>query len=163
MSAGLPDCDKHTTTAYHPQGNGLVERMHRQLKGSLRARLVDSTWQDCLPLVLLGLRSAWRDGPDASPAQMLYGTMLRLPGEFVPSPEFNSHRSQSSFVSEFQARMRNQKSAPSLHHSSNNSSPYVPSSLRSASMVLIRHDGVRRPLQRPYDCLLYTSPSPRDS
>ena len=117
----------------------------------MRARLVDSTWQDCLPLVLLGLRSAWRDGPDASPSQMLYGTMLRLPGEFVPSPEFNSPRSHSSFVSEFQARMRVQRSAPSLHHSSKLFSPYVPSSLRSASMVLIRHDGVRRPLQKPYD------------
>ena len=27
----------HSTTAYHPQGNGLVERMYRQLKGSLRS------------------------------------------------------------------------------------------------------------------------------
>ena len=174
----------HTTTAYHPQGNGLVERMHRQLKGSLRARLVDSSWQDCLPLVLLGLRSAWREDPDTSPAQMLYGTPLRLPGEFVPSPEFNSLPSSSSFVSEFQARMKVQRPAPSCHHPSK-SSTYVPSSLRTATMVLIRHDGVRRPLQKPYDgpfpvleageksfkvlknglpytCLLYTSPSPRD-
>ena len=29
----------HPTTAYHPQANGLVERMHRTLKGSLKARL----------------------------------------------------------------------------------------------------------------------------
>ena len=74
------------TTAYHPQCNGLVERMHRQLKASVRARLVDSGWQDCLPLVLLGLRSAWKIGPDAAPAEMLYGTLLRLPGEFVTAP-----------------------------------------------------------------------------
>ena len=26
------------TTAYHPQDNGMIERLHRQLKGSLRAR-----------------------------------------------------------------------------------------------------------------------------
>ena len=48
----------HSTTAYHPQSNGLVERMHRQLKGAIRARLTDSSWPDSLPLVLLGLRSA---------------------------------------------------------------------------------------------------------
>ena len=70
----------HATTAYHPQSNGLVERMHRQLKAAIRARLTDESWMECLPLVLLGLRLAWRDGPDAAPAQMLYGTMLRLPG-----------------------------------------------------------------------------------
>ena len=93
------------TTAYHPQCNGMVERMHRQLKAAIRARLVDSTWQDCLPLVLLGLRSAWKSGPDAFPSEMLYGTMLRLPGEFVASPEI-TNTSSSAFISEFQARMR---------------------------------------------------------
>ena len=61
--------------------------MHRQLKGAIRARLNDVNWCGCLPLVLLGLRSDWQQGPEAAPAQMLYGTMLRLPGEFLPSPE----------------------------------------------------------------------------
>ena len=142
------------TTAYHPQCNGLVERMHRDLKASVRARLVDSSWQDCLPLVLLGLRSAWKSGPDAAPSEMLYGTMLRLPGEFVASSEVavspSSSTSSSSFISEFQARMRSQRAAPLLHHTSSPAS-YVPRSLMSASMVLVRHDGVRRPLQKPYD------------
>ena len=77
----------HSTTAYHPQSNGLVERMHRQLKSAIKARLVDINWCSCLPLVLLGLRSAWKQGPEAAPSEMLYGTVLRLPGEFLPSPE----------------------------------------------------------------------------
>ena len=47
-----------STTAYHPQANGLVERMHRQLKAALKARLNDASWMDELPLVLLGMRSA---------------------------------------------------------------------------------------------------------
>ena len=74
-----------STTAYHPQCNGLVERMHCQLKGAIRARLTSANWCDCLPLVLLGLRSAWRSGPDAAPSQLLYGTMLQLPGQFIPA------------------------------------------------------------------------------
>ena len=43
----------HPTTAYHPQANGLVERMHRTLKGSLKARLTSPHWVDELPWVLL--------------------------------------------------------------------------------------------------------------
>ena len=44
-----------TTTAYHPQANGLVERFHCQLKDSMRARLAASDWPSHLPWVLLGL------------------------------------------------------------------------------------------------------------
>ena len=57
------------TTAYNPQANGLVERWHRQLKASLKARLEEyDAWMDALPFVLLGLRSAWRKGSDTTPA-----------------------------------------------------------------------------------------------
>ena len=64
----------------------------------------------------------------------------------VPSPTNN----MSSFVSSFQRLMRSQRSAPSDHHATG-LVPYVPRSLRESSMVLVRHDGVRRPLQAPYD------------
>ena len=43
------------TTAYHPQANSLVERMHWQLKASLKARLTGPKWMDELPIVLLGI------------------------------------------------------------------------------------------------------------
>ncbi len=45
-----------TTTAYHPQSNGLVEQTHRHIKDALRARLAGSRWPEHLPWVFFGLR-----------------------------------------------------------------------------------------------------------
>ena len=46
--------------SFHPQSNGIVERFHRQLKASLKARLQVPSWRDKLPIVLRGIRSAPR-------------------------------------------------------------------------------------------------------
>ncbi len=37
------------TTAYHPESNGAVERLHRRLKDALRARAAAATWSEELP------------------------------------------------------------------------------------------------------------------
>ena len=42
-----------TTTSFHPQSNGLVERFHRSLKSSLQARLAGS------PAFLISLWFSW--------------------------------------------------------------------------------------------------------
>ncbi|XP_066982190.1 uncharacterized protein [Macrobrachium rosenbergii] len=47
----------HTTAAYNPAANGLVERFHRSLKASLMARCTTEDWKHQLPWVLLGLRT----------------------------------------------------------------------------------------------------------
>ena len=69
------------TTAYHPAANGMVERLHRQLKAAIRCHR--QRWTEVLPLVLLGIRSAWKEDLDATAAEMVYGQPLRLPGEFL--------------------------------------------------------------------------------
>ena len=70
------------TTAYHPQSNGLVERFHRHLKGGLKARLAGNHWVDNLPIVLLGIRASLKEGLSCTSAELVYGTTLRLPGDF---------------------------------------------------------------------------------
>ena len=132
-----------TTTAYHPEANGLIERFHRHLKGALRARLTGPSWMDELPVVLLGIRAAWREDADTTPAQLVYGTALRLPGEMIPAvpamPE-----PDIEFLRGLQRSLR--VPVPSNHHG--DSPSYIPPALAEARAV--------------YICLLYTSPSPRD-
>jgi transposase InsO family protein len=84
---GLLGIQHHPTTAYHPQANGMIERFHRQLKNSLRARLCGANWMDHLPWVLLGLRAAPKEDSGVSTAEMLYGSPLSLPGQFLASKE----------------------------------------------------------------------------
>ncbi|XP_033124853.1 uncharacterized protein LOC117123119 [Anneissia japonica] len=74
------------TTAYHPIANGLAERFHRQLKVSLKAQ--DAVkWTESLPLVMLGVRTIIKKDLGCSPAELVYGASIALPGEFVsPSP-----------------------------------------------------------------------------
>lgn len=74
---------KHAqTTAYHTQTNGMVERFHHQLKTALRTHHNPATWMDSLPLVLFGIRTAVKVNIPSTAAEMVYGTTLRLPGEF---------------------------------------------------------------------------------
>ena len=76
---------RNRTTSYHPQSNGMVERFHRQLKAAIMAHESPNPWTITLPAVLLGVRSAVKERLGRSAAEMIYGTTLRLPGEFTNS------------------------------------------------------------------------------
>lgn len=135
------------TTAYHPQANGMVERMHRQMKASLKARLSDESWVDHLPLVMLGMRAALKEDLGCSAADLVYGTGLRLPGELLMKGTVEVN--PLTFAGElrrFLSQIR--PTAPSAHHKP---SFHVPHHLSKATHVFVRHDAHRTPLQKPYD------------
>ena len=137
----------HPTTAYHPQANGLVERFHRSLKASLRARLTSANWVNELPWVLLGLRSAPKDDLGVSAAEMVYGTPLTIPGELIinRSPtETLPHQ----HLQKLRETVQKLKPVPTVIHGKKPSS--FPTSLKDTPYVFIRRDGHKTPLQQPY-------------
>jgi hypothetical protein len=137
----------HTqTTSYHPQSNGLVERFHRRLKDALRARTAGADWFSHLPLVMLGVRSAWREDSEFSPAEAVFGSQLVLPGQFLSSPESPS----PSFLAEFQGVLSSRSPLQTAHHSTP-APTTLPEDLLLSRFVLVRHDGVQPPLSPLYD------------
>ncbi|GFV81186.1 retrovirus-related Pol polyprotein from transposon 412 [Trichonephila clavipes] len=90
------------TTSYHPQCNGKVERLHRTLKGAIKAHN-NIRWTESLPTVLLGLRAAIRPDISYTIAQMVYGTSIKLPGEFFDPPTINMD--PQIFVAKLQQHM----------------------------------------------------------
>ncbi|GFX79972.1 retrovirus-related Pol polyprotein from transposon opus [Trichonephila clavipes] len=57
------------TTSYHPECDGKVERLHRTLKGAIKAHN-NIRWTESLLTVLLGLRAAIRPDISYTIAQM---------------------------------------------------------------------------------------------
>ena len=78
-----------TTTAFHPQSNGMVERFHRQLKAALKAHRDPSSWEEQLPWALLGLRAAPKDESGISSGQAALGLQLALQGQLLAQPVGN--------------------------------------------------------------------------
>ena len=137
------------TTSYHPMANGLVERLHRQLKAAIRAQPDPSRWTEALPLVLLGIRSAIKSDFPCSIAEMVYGTPLRLPGEFLVPSDDRQVADPSVYVSRLRTYMSTLRPMPVRQPLSR--PVFQSSDLSKCSHVFVRHDAVKRPLQCPYD------------
>lgn len=141
----LIGCHRIRTTAYHPAANGLVERWHRTLKAALMCH-TERDWSRSLSTVLLGLRNQVRLDTNASPSEYVYGTTMRIPGEFFLPEDFTPE--PRPFLEEFREFMRQIRPVPvALKYKKR---AFFFSDLSSCSHVFLRTGAVRKPLERPY-------------
>ncbi|BES87356.1 Reverse transcriptase (RNA-dependent DNA polymerase) [Nesidiocoris tenuis] len=136
------------TTAYHPQANGLIERQHRTLKSALMCRIQESreSWMNELPVVLLGMRASFKEDIQATASEMVYGTDLRLPGDFFDRP--SSNPPTHDYVQKLRAVFSQLRPSNTAWHSS--TKIFHHPDLNICTHVYIRQDGVKPSLQRPY-------------
>ena len=135
------------TTAYHPQSNGLIERFHCYL---LKCHQPQTRWTESLPWVLLGIRPTIKEDSKCTAAEMVYGSLLRLPGEFIsPYPTDHTVTDLSTFAGQLRATMTSLSPLTSRRLPATSS--HVPTTLGSCTHVFVRRDSVKKPLQSPYD------------
>ena len=66
--------EKSRTTAYHPEGDGMVERFNRSLLQLLRTYVEkEEEWESHLPLALYAYRTAVHSSAGVSPFMLMYG------------------------------------------------------------------------------------------
>ena len=133
------------TTAYHPASNGMVERLHRQLKAAIKCHNT-SNWVEILPIVLLGIRTAIKEDLNATAAEMVYGTGIRLPTEFFAPTK---QQPNSEFANRLKERIEKIRPRSITRHGDKKT--FVFRELETSPYVFVRHDASGGPLQPPYD------------
>ena len=127
--------DHLRTTPYHPQANGQIERVHRQLKSAIMCHN-RKRWTDALPLVLLGLRSSLKKDIGSTVAELTYGTTLRLPGEFFDTSKTVAKVTPEYVESLKQISFSHSLSPISFNYTLSNSSLSLVLSIRDLGIIL---------------------------
>ncbi len=105
-------------------------------------------WVDNLPIVLLGIRSSFKPDVNACAAELVYGSTIRLPGEFLEQTTPPAPGDINDLLHRLRQFVRSQQpQPPRLSNAPSFLDPY----LKTCSHVFLRCDRVRRPLQPPYD------------
>ena len=141
---------RNRTTSYHPQSNGMVERFHRQLKAAIMAHESPNLWTITLPAVLLGVRSATvKERLGRSAAEMIYGTTLRLPGEFTQKYTVDGNTDLENYSDKLRVAMSRLCLCPPRDTHQTNIFHYK--EIETCTHVFLRRIAIAPPLTAPYN------------
>ena len=99
----LLDIRKTRTTPYHPQSDGMVERLNRTCQQMVKVFVNENRndWDDHLPLLLMAYRSSPHESTGLSPNLMMFGEELPLPIDLMvgaPPRHENYYRCRTEYV-----------------------------------------------------------------
>ncbi|XP_011883566.1 PREDICTED: uncharacterized protein LOC105570737, partial [Vollenhovia emeryi] len=96
----------------------------------------------------MGIRAAYKADLQATPAELVYGETLRLPGEFLQeTPQETS--SLSDFILQLKKAMRDLRPQPVKRHGT--PAVFEHKDLPNSTHVFLRHDAPKASLQPSYD------------
>lgn len=104
---------KHVTTSgYHPQSNGSLERSHQVLVDYLKHYINDyEDWDRLVPFAMLSYNCAVHEGTQFSPHELIFGKTMRIPSSFPSTEQLQTYGSylqeMITHLSDIRLRARN--------------------------------------------------------
>lgn len=97
---------KLSTTPYHPEGNGLVERFNRTLTEMISHYTQDQRdWDEIVPYVIFAYRNAPQESTGESPFFLMYGRDATLPFDEILKPQGIRYAIAENYKEEMAARL----------------------------------------------------------
>lgn len=95
-----------TSSAYHPESQGALERWHQTLKSSLRKYCLEAgnEWDEGVPLVLFALNEARQESLGFSPSELVFGHNVRGPLKVLKDESFATGSTEKCNVLDFVSR-----------------------------------------------------------
>ena len=107
------------------------------------------TMDQALPLVLLGIHSALKEGIACTSAQLVYGTTLRLPGECFSAACSTDIPDATSYVAKLTSTMQQLRAVQPQSHRQQRAQ--LSPDLQTTTHVFVWRSALRKALQHPYD------------
>lgn len=102
---------KHvTSSSYHPQTQGALERFHQTLKSMLKSFCLEfeRDWDEGVPLALFAAREVVQESLGFSPSELVFGHTVRGPLRLLKESwltETNTYQNLSEYVSKMRTRL----------------------------------------------------------
>ncbi|GFW50603.1 hypothetical protein TNCV_2889051 [Trichonephila clavipes] len=113
----------------------MIEELHRPLKSAIKCHATER-WTEVLPIILLGLRASLKEDILCTPAELVFGTTIRLPGEMFDSSKPDDD--VVNFVSKLKSHMQSLHPKPPKHHGKR--PVFIHPGLLEATHVFLRGD-----------------------
>uniref|UniRef100_A0A8W8MZ15 Integrase catalytic domain-containing protein n=1 Tax=Magallana gigas TaxID=29159 RepID=A0A8W8MZ15_MAGGI len=99
----------HTSSAYHPESQGALERFHQTLKTMMRTYCLsnEKDWDQGIPYLLFAVRDAKQESLGFSPFELVYGHTVRGPLKLLKEKWLGPETETSllDYVSKFKERI----------------------------------------------------------
>ena len=98
----LLSINKTRTSAYHPEGNGQVENLHKTLRSMLKARVEDNpaTWDEHLDFCMMAYRSSVHSSTGHTLFELMFGSEMRIPLDVLVGSAKDNECSYTDFVTD---------------------------------------------------------------
>ena len=103
----LLEINKTRSTAYHPEGNGQIENLHKTLRSMLKARVEDDPqiWDEHLDYCMMAFRSSVHLSTGHTPFELMFGREMRIPVDVIMGRAKVDERNYSEFVTDLQSSL----------------------------------------------------------